>query len=156
MKYPQYDIQDYTHGSSHKKGQNHLHEANVLQSQPLYPLSHALQIFTNTAREGWGAHLGGLTAKGTGSGPESKLHINCLELRVVVFLPQKEFQDFCSSKIVLIVTDNSTVVAYINKEGGMRSDPICALLWRILVWCFRKQVTPCPTLSEPAECGDYV
>ena len=28
-----------------------------------------------------------------------------------------------------------------NKEGGMRSGPLCALLWRILTWCSQKQVT---------------
>ena len=38
-------------------------------------------------------------------------------------------------------TDNTTVVAYINKEGGMKSGPLCALLWRILNWCARNQVT---------------
>ena len=27
------------------------------------------------------------------------------------------------------------------KEGEMRSGPLCALLWRILTWCTRKQVT---------------
>ena len=52
----------------------------------------------------------------------------------------KEFQDLCSNKIVLVATDNTTVVSYI-KEGGMRSGPLCALLWRILTWCTRKQVT---------------
>ena len=31
--------------------------------------------------------------------------------------------------------------AYINKEGGMRSGPLCALLWRILTWCTQRQVT---------------
>ena len=53
----------------------------------------------------------------------------------------KEFQDLCTDKIVLVATDNTTVVSYINKEGGMRSGPLCALLWRILTWCTRKQVT---------------
>ena len=38
-------------------------------------------------------------------------------------------------------TDNTTVVAYINKEGGMKSGPLCALLWRILTWCTRNSVT---------------
>ena len=41
-----------------------------------------------------------------------------------VFLALKEFQDLCSNKIVLVATDNSTVVSYINKEGGMRSGPL--------------------------------
>ena len=30
---------------------------------------------------------------------------------------------------------------------------MCALLWRILIWYSRKQVTQSPTLSRPTECG---
>ena len=56
------------------------------------------------------------TARRTWSLPESKLHINHLELKAV-FLALKEFQNLCCSKTV-IATDNTTVVAYINKEGG--------------------------------------
>ena len=44
-------------------------------------------------------------------------------------------------KIVLVDTDNTTVVSYISREGGMRSGPLCALLWRILTWGARNQVT---------------
>ena len=61
--------------------------------------------------------------------------------RKAVFLALKEFQDLCSNNTVLVATDNTTVVAYINKEGGMKSGSLCALLWRILSWCTRKQVT---------------
>ena len=50
----------------------------------------------------------------------------------MVFLALKEFQDLCLNKIVLVATDNTTVVAYIDKEGGMRLGSLCALLWRIL------------------------
>ena len=57
------------------------------------------------------------TARGTWSLPESKLHMNHLELKAV-FLALKEFPDFFSNHIVL-----------------------CALLWRILTWCTRRQVT---------------
>ena len=117
-----------------------LEESNVLPGQPLHPLQHALQIFTDASKEGWGAHLNERTARGTWSLQESKLHINHLELKVV-FLALKEFQDLCSNNIVLVATDNTTVVAYINKEGGMKSGSLCALLWRILSWCTRKQVT---------------
>ena len=110
------------------------------QGQPLHPLKHALQIFTDASKEGWGAHLGQHTARGSWSVPESKLHINYLELKAV-FLALKEFQDLCTAKIVLVATDNTTVVAYISKEGGMRSGSLCALLWRILTWCTNHQVT---------------
>ena len=97
-------------------------------------------MFTDASKEGWGAHLNELTARGSWSVPESKLHINYLELKAV-FLALKEFQDLCTDKIVLVATDNTTVVAYINKEGGMKSGPLCALLWRILTWCSQRQVT---------------
>ena len=56
-------------------------EANVLTGQPLHPLSHAVQIFTDTSKEGWGAHLGDVTARGDWSVPESHLHINLLGTR---------------------------------------------------------------------------
>ena len=97
------------------------------------PIKHALQIFTDASKQGWGAHLNECTARGTWSLPESKLHINYLELKAV-FIALKEFQDLCIHKIVLVATDNTTVVSFINKEGGMRSGPLCALLWRILTW----------------------
>ena len=71
-----------------------LEEDNVLQGQPLHPLKHALQIFTDTSKEGWGAHLNEHTARGSWSVPESKLHINYLELKAV-FLALREFQDLC-------------------------------------------------------------
>ena len=117
-----------------------LKEDNVLQGQPLHPIKHALQIFTDASREGWGTHLEEHIARGVWSLPENKLHINFLELKSV-FLALKEFQDLCSGKIVLVATDNTTIEAYINKEGGMRSGPLCALLWRIFTWCTKRQVT---------------
>ena len=117
-----------------------LEEGNVLLGRPLHPLKHALQIFTDASKEGWGAHLDEHTARGTWSLPESKLHINHLELKAV-FLALKEFRTLCYNKTVLIATDNTTVVAYINKEGGMKSGSLCALLWRILSWCTRQQIT---------------
>ena len=117
-----------------------LQEDNVLTGQPLHPIKHALQIFTDASKEGWGAHLNEFTARGTWSLPESKLHINYLELKAV-FLALKEFQNLCANKIVLVATNNTTVMSYINKEGGTRSGTLCALLWRILTWCTRHQVT---------------
>ena len=85
-----------------------LEESNVLLGQPLHPLKHALQIFTDASNEGWGAHLDDHTARGTWSLPESKFHINHLELKAV-FLALKEFRTLVCNKTVLIATDNTTV-----------------------------------------------
>ena len=79
-----------------------LKEDNVLTGQPLHPIKHALQIFTDTSKEGWGSHLDEHTARGTWSLPESKLHINYLELKAI-FLAIKRVprpllrQDSCCS-----------------------------------------------------------
>ena len=71
-----------------------LQRDNFLPGQPLHPLQHAFQLFTDASREGWGAHLGDHTARGLWSLPESKLHINMLEHKAVL-LALKEFQDRC-------------------------------------------------------------
>ena len=114
-------------------------ETNVLLGQPLHPLHHAIQIFTDASKESWGAHLGDFTARGAWSVPESHLHINFLELKAVL-LALKRFQQLVQGKVVLVATDNTTVVASINKEGGMRSGSLCVLLWRLLCWCNLRQI----------------
>ena len=78
--------------------------------------------------------------KGNWVPSRSKLHINHLE-RKAIFLALKEFRTLVCNKTVLIATDNTTVVAYINKEGEMKLGSLCALPWRILSWCTRQQVT---------------
>ena len=55
-----------------------LDETNVLRGQPLHPLQHAVQLFTDAPNEGWGAHLGDFTARGVWSPLKSRLHINFL------------------------------------------------------------------------------
>ena len=65
---------------------------------------------------------------------ESLLHINYLELKAVL-LALRQFEHLCRDQIVLVATDNTTVVSYINKQGGMKSGSLCALLWRLLSWC---------------------
>ena len=42
---------------------------------------------------------------------------------------------------MLVATDNSTVVAYINKQGGTHSAEMYALLWKIMTWFHHYQVT---------------
>ena len=116
-----------------------LKEENVLPGQHLHPLRHAVQIFTDALNEGWSAHLGDYTARGGLSVPENHLHINFLELKAVL-LALKTFEPLCWGLVVLVATDSTTVVAYINKEGGMRSGSLCALLWRLLSLCNLREI----------------
>ena len=44
--------------------QRWLKEVSVLRGQPLHPLQHAVQLFTDTSNEGSGVHLDNYTVKG--------------------------------------------------------------------------------------------
>jgi hypothetical protein len=48
-----------------------------------------------------------------------------------------EFQEEIQGKNLLIRCDNATVVAYINKQGGTKSIPLCLLLWDMMQWCLK-------------------
>ena len=81
-----------------------------------------------------------LRSKGLWSDREKRLHINVLELKAVS-LALRDFKDQCQNQTVLVATDNSTVVAYINKQGGTHSAEMCALLWKIMTWCHHYHIT---------------
>ena len=54
--------------------------------------------------------------------PFCKLHINVLELQAVILALQHSVA-VLQGQHVIIATDNATVVAYINKQGGTHSHP---------------------------------
>ena len=91
--------------------------ANVMRGADLHPKDHSIQLFTDASNEGWGAHLDQSSAKGLWTDQEKRLHINVLELKAVS-LALRSFKGQCQNQTVLVVTDNSTVVACINKQGG--------------------------------------
>ena len=76
-------------------------------------------LFMDASLNGWGAHLGDLSVSDQWSVQWSKEHINVLELRAV-WLVLKSFRQVISGCQVLLSTDNTTVVAYLNKGGGLR------------------------------------
>ena len=88
--------------------------ANVMKGSDLHPKDHSIQLFTDASNEGWGTHLEQSSTQGLWSPQAKGLHINVLELKAV-FLALRHFKDQCQDQTVLVATDNSTVVAYINK-----------------------------------------
>ena len=114
--------------------------SNVMKGADLHPKDHSTQLFTDASNEGWGAHLDQNFTKGLWSDREIRLHINVLELKAVS-LALRDFKDQCQNQTVLVATDNSTVVAYINKQGGTHSAEMCALLWKIMTWCHHYHIT---------------
>ena len=113
---------------------------NVMKGADLHQKDHSIQLFTDASNEGWGAHLEQASTKVLWSDREKRLHINVLELKAVS-LALQSFKDQCQNQTVLVAMDNSTVVAYINKQGRTHSVEMCALLWNIMTWCHHYQIT---------------
>ena len=123
-----------------RHGEWWLDPQNVLQGEFLHPREHEILVFTEASNAGWGAHLNQESAGGLWSEHEKHLHINLLELKAV-FLALQSFKKNCSNNLVLIASDNTSVVSYINRQGGTKSAALFALIWRILTWCHNNKVT---------------
>ena len=107
--------------------------ANVMKCSDLLPKDCSIQLFTDASNDGWGAHLDQSSTKGQWSKQEKRLHINVLELNAVS-LALHHFKDQCQNQTVLVAMDNSTVVAYLNKQGGTYSAEMFVVLWKIMTW----------------------
>ena len=107
---------------------------NLLTGVPLEPQLPEVTITTDASSTlGWGGHLEDLQVQGTWSPAMKSRHINELELEAVVRTCH-HFVDTIKDKSVLIRSDNATVVAYLNKEGGTKSPSLCMQTWRFLKW----------------------
>ncbi|KAL0149156.1 hypothetical protein M9458_055588, partial [Cirrhinus mrigala] len=72
-------------------------------------------------------------AQGLWSGRHLSWHINCLEM-LAIFRALKYFLPDLRDRHVLVRTDSTAVVYYINHQGGLRSPPLYKLAHQILVW----------------------
>ncbi len=82
---------------------------------------------------GWGATCNGQAASGLWTGPRLLWHINCLELWAV-HLALRQFRPLLLGKHVLVRTDNTAAVSYINRLRGIRSHRMSQLARHLLLW----------------------
>ena len=92
-----------------------------------------LHLYSDASSSGWGAHLLDQNVSGVRSDQEKLLHINLLEMKAL-FLGLQAFQEDVAGHHVTAMCDNSTVVAYVNKQGGTVSRSLCLLTSRLLRW----------------------
>ena len=77
--------------------------------------------------------MSGRPAQGLRGDHHRLWHINCLEM-LAVFQALKHFLPDLRGHHVLVRTDNTSVVSYINHQGGLRSRPLYKLARQILLW----------------------
>ena len=75
-------------------------------------------------KEGWGAHSNEHMARGNWSLPESKLHINYLELKPVL-LALKEFQALCTNNTVLSYRQHYSGCLHKQGRGNEVGSSVC-------------------------------
>ena len=117
---------------------------NLAEGMPFRSPPPSLTITTDASKEGWGGHMNfqgqNLLFSGLwGSKERLSAHINLLELRAV-FLMLRKVTGQVRGQVVLAECDNTTAVAYLNKQGGTRSQTLCQEAMAIHEWLISHQV----------------
>ena len=112
----------------------------LISGIPIRPFQAEFTIFTDASTQGWGAHTGDSQIAGVWIHSERELHINVLELKAVI-LVLKHWVAALQGHHVMIATDNTTVVAYINKQGGTHSHAMLRLVVELFLWIRTQDIT---------------
>ncbi len=91
-----------------------------------------VMLTTDVSLTGWGEVISGRSAQGLWEGSHLMWHINCLKM-LAVFQALKHFFPDLKGHHVLVCTNNTSVVSYINRQGGLRSRPFTG--WRARSSC---------------------
>lgn len=115
---------------------------NVLKGSPIKSPNPQIVMETDACTDwGWGGYVvGGAFAQGKWSPAEKVKHINWLEL-MAVWNCLQVLEQSVKGKAILVRSDNTTVVSYINKMGGTHSPQMCYLLWDVMLWCQKRDIT---------------
>ena len=105
-----------------------LHLPRLSLGVSLWQVSPDLHFWSDV---GWGAHLDRQIASGLWDTHQAALSINAREL-LAVQLGLHQFQSSLQGRTVAVFCDNTTAVAYLRKEGGIRSPPLNTLAQEIL------------------------
>ena len=107
----------------------------------IHPPDPKFFLYMDASHFRWGAHLEPmrLSFHGCWTEDQSKLHINMLEM-MAIRLALKQAIIFIHHSCIMISTDNTTVVSYINKQGGTHSPNLCVEVWKILSWCLEHDI----------------
>jgi hypothetical protein len=106
----------------------------------LKPFQADHRLYTDASYYGWGAHMGLLIASGVWSQEEATRHINVLECESVL-RALKHFGNQVSHSSILVATDNTTTLSYINKQGGTKSTDMLRTTRSLLLWCHANQIS---------------
>ncbi|XP_060546629.1 uncharacterized protein LOC132711500 [Pantherophis guttatus] len=94
--------------------------SSAIANGTLFREPHRSVLTTDASLSGWGAHLDSHMVQGLWTEAEKDSSINFLELRAI-FLALRHFLPLLQGKHVLVLTDNVSAKAHVNRQGGTRS-----------------------------------
>lgn len=103
-------------------------------SAPIRRGNYKLELFSDASKTGWGIVCGNQKLHGHWSVQESKFHINYLEVLAAYFAVKCFTADEYKCEI-LLRTDNTTVICYINRMGGIQFTHLNKLARKIWQFC---------------------
>ncbi len=111
--------------------------SRLVEGVPLWFVPASQILTTDASNHGWGAVLDGRKCAGTWTHRVSLLHVNLLETMAVLRALQS-FRRLLHPGVLLVQTDNTTVISYLNKMGGTRSHSLNQLAREITRWCLSR------------------
>ncbi|VEN50435.1 unnamed protein product [Callosobruchus maculatus] len=111
----------------------------ILPFSPIYSNDFIMEIFSDASTTGWGVVCNGKKANGFWTESQKTRHINYLELPAA-FLGLNQFAKNANKCEILLRIDNTTAIAYINRQGGTRFPALNGLAKKIWQWCEKRQI----------------
>jgi hypothetical protein len=112
---------------------------NALTGVALFHSVPSLPLYTDSSLQGWGAFLDGKSVSGVWSLVQQQEQINLLEMTAVL-LALQHFKTILVSKAVVLATDNTTVVAYLQNQEGTRCHALFFLCKEIILLCLLSHI----------------
>lgn len=97
------------------------------------------EIFTDASESGWGACAKGQRTHGWWTEEDVNNHINFLELKAI-YLGLKSLCNHVTDSNILIRSDNTTAISYINRMGSVKYPNLSDLTRLIWQWCELRNV----------------
>lgn len=111
-----------------------------LMPKSLEPFLPNVILYTDSSETGWGGVTSDdIEAYGFWSEEESLLHINILETKTVLLTLKSLFRNINNTS-VLIRSDSTTTVSYLNNLGGVKNTIISNLIKEIYDFCILKSL----------------
>jgi hypothetical protein len=134
--HPDWDRPHHMTEDSRQELQWWLHNLKHWNGQSILPSTPTHTLYVDASNTGWGCAYKSQRAHGYWTEEETNMSINWRKLKAA-FLALQTFPQL-KNTTVLLRTDNTTSLSYINKQGEARSHSLMILATTLWKWCLQQ------------------